>query len=131
MATSCSSNWSFSGLFTVFYLYIVLFYTIVCLQLLVYFFFQVWGELMMMIGRLPTFGIYVQMFTTVAKNFAKFLAAYFCLLVAFALSFLVLFPNYRSFNVPVPAALVKTLLMMAGEVEYEDFMYDNGPVLFR
>ena len=86
---------------------------------------------MMMIGRLPTFGIYVQMFTTVAKNFAKFLAAYFCLLVAFALSFLVLFPNYRSFNVPVPAALVKTLLMMAGEVEYEDFMYDNGPVLFR
>ena len=131
MATSCSSHWSFSGLFTVFYLYIVLFYTIVCLQLLVYFFFQVWGELMMMIGRLPTFGIYVQMFTTVAKNFAKFLAAYFCLLVAFALSFLVLFPNYRSFNVPVPAALVKTLLMMAGEVEYEDFMYDNGPVLFR
>ena len=36
---------------------------------------------MLMIGRLPTFGIYVQMFTTVAKNFAKFLAAYFCLLV--------------------------------------------------
>merc|ERR1719266_1236456 len=93
--------------------------------------FLVWGELMLMIGRLPTFGIYVQMFTTVAKNFAKFLAAYFCLLVAFALSFLVLFPNYRSFNVPVPAAIVKTLVMMAGEVEYEDFMYDNGPVLFR
>ena len=67
--------------------------------------FLVWGELMLMIGRLPTFGIYVQMFTTVAKNFAKFLAAYFCLLVAFALSFLVLFPNYRSFNVPVPAAI--------------------------
>ena len=35
--------------------------------------FLVWGELMLMIGRLPTFGIYVQMFTTVAKNFAKFL----------------------------------------------------------
>ena len=66
--------------------------------------FFVWGELMLMIGRLPTFGknvinfliavlklfkiiagIYVQMFTTVAKNFFKFLAAYFCLLVAFAL----------------------------------------------
>ena len=44
--------------------------------------FLVWGELMLMIGRLPTFGIYVQMFTTVAKNFAKFLAAYFCLLVS-------------------------------------------------
>lgn len=47
--------------------------------------FLVWGELMLMVGRLPTFGIYVQMFTTVAKNFFKFLTAYFCLLVAFAL----------------------------------------------
>ena len=85
---------------------------------------------MLMIGRLPTFGIYVQMFTTVAKNFAKFLAAYFCLLVAFALSFCVLFPNYLSFNVPVPAAIVKTLVMMAGEIEYENFVYENGPALF-
>ena len=80
------------------------------MTLLIYFvLISVWGELMLMIGRLPTFGIYVQMFTTVAKNFAKFLAAYFCLLVAFALSFCVLYPNYQSFNVPVPAAVVKTL----------------------
>ena len=92
--------------------------------------FLVWGELMLMIGRLPTFGIYVQMFTTVAKNFAKFLAAYFCLLVAFALSFCVLYPNYQSFNVPVPAAVVKTLVMMAGEIEYENFVYENGETLF-
>ena len=69
--------------------------------------FLVWGELMLMVGRLPTFGIYVQMFTTVAKNFFKFLAAYFCLLVAFALSFCVLFPNYQSFNVQAVSALVK------------------------
>ena len=47
------------------------------------------------------------MFTTVAKNFFKFLAAYFCLLVAFALSFCVLFPNYQSFNVQAVSALVK------------------------
>ena len=70
------------------------------------------------------------MFTTVAKNFAKFLAAYFCLLVAFALSFCVLFPNYQSFNVMVPAAVVKTLVMMAGEIEYENFIYENGDALF-
>lgn len=81
--------------------------------------------------RLPTFGIYVQMFTTVAKNFAKFLAAYFCLLVAFALSFCVLFPNYQSFNVYPPAAVVKTLVMMAGEIEYENFIYENGDALFN
>ena len=71
------------------------------------------------------------MFTTVAKNFAKFLAAYFCLLVAFALSFCVLFPNYQSFNVRVPAAaIVKSLVMMAGEIEYETFIYENGTNLF-
>ncbi len=92
--------------------------------------FLVWGELMLMIGRLPTFGIYVQMFTTVAKNFAKFLAAYFCLLVAFALSFCVLFPNYQSFNVNPAAAVVKTLVMMAGEIEYENFIYENGKALY-
>ncbi len=92
--------------------------------------FLVWGELMLMIGRLPTFGIYVQMFTTVAKNFSKFLAAYFCLLVAFALSFSVLFPNYQSFNVNPPAAIVKTLVMMAGEIEYENFIYENGNAIY-
>ena len=88
--------------------------------------FLVWGELMLMVGRLPTFGkrkifgrfflprsstsgIYVQMFTTVAKNFFKFLAAYFCLLVAFALSFCVLFPNYQSFNAQAFSVLVKVV----------------------
>ena len=81
----------------------------------------------MMIGRLPLFGIYVQMFTTVAKNFFKFLAAYFCLLIAFALSFAVLFPNYQSFN---GNALVKVLVMMAGEIEYENFVYENGSALY-
>ena len=92
--------------------------------------FLVWGELMLMVGRLPTFGIYVQMFTTVAKNFFKFLTAYFCLLVAFALSFCVLVPNYRSFNSNVVFAVVKSLVMMAGEIEYEDIIYENGEELY-
>ena len=92
--------------------------------------FLVWGELMLMVGRLPTFSIYVQMFTTVAKNFFKFLTAYFCLLVAFALSFCVLFPNYKSFNSNAISAVVKSLVMMAGEVEYEDFIYENGDAIF-
>ena len=92
--------------------------------------FLVWGELMLMVGRLPTFGIYVQMFTTVARNFFRFLAAYFCLLVAFALSFCVLFPNYQSFNVAAVSAVVKALVMMAGEIEYENFIYENGAALY-
>ena len=30
----------------------------------------------------------------------------------------------------VPAAVVKTLVMMAGEIEYENFIYENGEVLY-
>jgi small-conductance mechanosensitive channel len=70
------------------------------------------------------------MFTTVARNFFRFLAAYFCLLVAFALSFSVLFPNYQSFNVSAVSAVVKTLVMMSGEIEYENFIYENGATLY-
>ena len=28
------------------------------------------------------------------------------------------------------ASIVKTLVMMAGEIEYENFMYENGETLF-
>lgn len=58
----------------------------------------VWLELMMLIGRFPIFGVYVQMFTKVAVNFGKFLMAYICLLIAFGLSFSVLFNDYKAFR---------------------------------
>lgn len=78
---------------------------------------------MMIIGRFPTFGLYVQMFTTVTVNFATFLMAYSCLLIAFGLAFSVLFSNYQAFH--LPAGLVKTVMMMSGELEYEDIFYNN------
>lgn len=68
----------------------------------------------MLVGRFPIFGLYVQMFTTVAVNFSKFLMAYCCLLIAFGLSFGVLFPNYPAFEY-IPWALLKTVIMMAGK----------------
>ncbi|XP_068619064.1 transient receptor potential channel pyrexia isoform X2 [Battus philenor] len=86
--------------------------------------FFCWLELMMIIGRFPTFGLYVQMFTTVTVNFATFLLAYSCLLIAFGLAFSVLFSNYPAFH--LPAGLVKTVMMMSGELEYEDIFYNNG-----
>ncbi|CAH0594198.1 unnamed protein product [Chrysodeixis includens] len=85
--------------------------------------FFCWLELMMIIGRFPTFGLYVQMFTTVTVNFATFLLAYCCLLIAFGLAFSVLFSNYAAFK--LPASLVKTVMMMSGELEYEDIFYNN------
>lgn len=80
----------------------------------------------MIVGRFPTFGLYVQMFTTVALNFSKFLLAYCCLLFAFGLSFAVLFANYPPFA-NVALSLLKTLVMMSGELEFED-MFFNAPV---
>ncbi|CAK1553897.1 unnamed protein product [Leptosia nina] len=85
--------------------------------------FCCWLELMMIVGRFPTFGLYVQMFTTVTVNFATFLMAYSCLLIAFGLAFSVLFSNYPPFH--LPAALVKTVMMMSGELEYEDIFYSE------
>lgn len=57
-------------------------------------------------------------------NFATFLLAYSCLLIAFGLAFSVLFSNYPAFH--LPAGLVKTVMMMSGELEYEDIFYSNG-----
>ncbi|XP_069688643.1 transient receptor potential channel pyrexia-like isoform X2 [Periplaneta americana] len=92
--------------------------------------FLTWLELMMLVGRFPIFGLYVQMFTTVAVNFAKFLLAYSCLLIAFSLSFGVLFPNYKSFK-NVVWGLMKTVVMMSGELEFEDIFYTSeSPVLY-
>ncbi|XP_058063654.1 transient receptor potential channel pyrexia-like [Anopheles bellator] len=87
--------------------------------------FLAWLELMMLVGRFPIFGLYVQMFTTVAVNFSKFLMAYCCLLVAFGLSFCVLFPNHIAFK-EIPRSLLKTIVMMAGELEFEDIFYGEN-----
>ncbi|XP_055544901.1 transient receptor potential channel pyrexia [Wyeomyia smithii] len=86
--------------------------------------FLAWLELMMLVGRFPIFGLYVQMFTTVAVNFSKFLMAYCCLLVAFGLSFRVLFSDYKANN-DIWASLLKTIVMMAGELEFEDMFYND------
>ncbi|XP_030385731.1 transient receptor potential channel pyrexia [Scaptodrosophila lebanonensis] len=89
----------------------------------------VWLELMMLVGRFPIFGVYVQMFTKVAVNFGKFLLAYICLLVAFGLSFSVLFNDYPAFE-NITWSFLKSITMMSGELEYEDIFFGDHPVKF-
>ncbi|XP_016981845.1 transient receptor potential channel pyrexia [Drosophila rhopaloa] len=89
----------------------------------------VWLELMMLVGRFPIFGVYVQMFTKVAFNFAKFLLAYICLLVAFGLSFAVLFNDYPAFE-NITWSFLKSITMMSGELEFEDIFYGDYAVKF-
>lgn len=87
--------------------------------------FLTWLELMMIVGRFPIFGLYVQMFTTVAMNFLKFFCAYLCLLIAFSLSFNVLLPEYAAFKT-VFISFLKIIMMMSGELEFEDIFFDNN-----
>ncbi|XP_025072929.1 transient receptor potential channel pyrexia-like [Pogonomyrmex barbatus] len=84
-----------------------------------------WIELMIVVGRFPMFGIYVQMFTQVSINFFKFLAAYVCLIIGFSLGFSVLHKNYKSFANPL-VSLLKTVIMMSGELEFEDIFFDEA-----
>ncbi|XP_057651499.1 transient receptor potential channel pyrexia [Diorhabda carinulata] len=84
--------------------------------------FITWVELMMIVGRFPMFGLYIQMFTTVAVNYAKFMMAYICLFLAFALSFGVIFANYPAFQ-DLKWVFLKVIIMMSGELEYEDVFF--------
>lgn len=89
-----------------------------------------WVELLLLIGRFPIFGLYVQMFTHVTKNFGKFLFAYLSLLNAFSLSFGVLFPNHAPFKM-YALRFVKTLVMMTGEIDYDEWFFDKDkPIMY-
>lgn len=59
------------------------------------------------------------MFTTVATNIAKFLAAYVSLIIGFSFAFAVLYPDSRS-SAKLPYSLVYTIVMMTGELDYSD-----------
>ncbi|KAG7175894.1 Transient receptor potential channel pyrexia-like 1 [Homarus americanus] len=91
--------------------------------------FLSWVELLLLIGRFPIFGLYIQMFTHVTKNFGKFLFAYVSLINAFSLSFGVLFPNHPPFKV-YALRFIKTLVMMTGEIEYDDWFFGDKKIMY-
>ena len=79
---------------------------------------------MLIVGKIPRFGIYVEIFKKVAKTFINFATAFFFLLVAFTLSFVVLFQEKLAFT--HPSVVVKVFVMMLGEIEYDD-LFKNNP----
>ncbi|XP_053979299.1 transient receptor potential channel pyrexia-like [Hylaeus volcanicus] len=83
-----------------------------------------WIQMMLLVGRLPTFGYYALMFSTVLKNILKVLLAFVCLIVGFALSFAVLFHGNDQFR-DSWRAVVKTVVMMMGEYEYGALFSDG------
>ncbi|KAL6439459.1 hypothetical protein ACFW04_003941 [Cataglyphis niger] len=89
-----------------------------------------WMQMMLLIGRVPMWGYYALMFSTVLKNILKVLLAFGYLIVGFALSFAVLFHGNDQFR-DFWRAVVRTVVMMMGEYEYEElFTAENGKSAF-
>lgn len=84
--------------------------------------------MMLLISRIPMWGYYALMFSMVLKNILKVLLAFGYLIVGFALSFAVLFYRNDQFY-DFWSAIVKTVVMMMGEYEYNDLFKENSDFL--
>jgi len=78
-----------------------------------------WANFMILLGQIPWFGVYVEMYIAVLQEFLKLLSAYVCLLIGYAISFFMIFKKEQPFSDPLKA-IWKTLAMMTGELEYND-----------
>ncbi|XP_076033849.1 transient receptor potential cation channel subfamily A member 1 homolog isoform X1 [Oratosquilla oratoria] len=80
-----------------------------------------WIELMVLLGRFPSVGVYILMFSHVAKSLLTFLMAFLPLLIGFTVAFHVLMKNIAPFS-GVFMSFSKTSMMMIGEVDFKDIM---------
>ena len=85
--------------------------------------FFAWIELIMLGGRFPNIGKYVHMFFSVSKILVQYLLVYSPAILAFSLAFYILLSESDPFLNP-GNALMKTVVMLLGELEYEgNFMW--------
>ncbi|XP_065203440.1 transient receptor potential channel pyrexia-like [Planococcus citri] len=108
-----------------------------------------WIGLILLLGKLPSLSIYIEMFKTVASNFAKLLLLYSILVASFAYSFFILFRNKISgrassqnqTNVDaidrtnensvnswqdLQMSFIKSIIMMTGEFEASTLPLDSN-----
>lgn len=85
-----------------------------------------WAQCMLLVGQIPSCGIYVVMFTRVARVFVRIFGVYFSLLLAFTFSFHIsehVQGKSCTTIIGVFLTFLKTLTMMIGELDYtEEFI---------
>jgi len=87
--------------------------------------------MMVLIGKLPRFGKYVQMFRTVASSVITLLVAYLPLLVAFMASFMIIFRSEDTFKSRYfPSSFLKLFVMMLGEIDLDPANQDSNAFQF-
>ena len=95
-----------------------------------------WVELFLLTGRLPQLSLKLEMLKTVGLTFLSFMAGYVLLLIAFALSFHILFKGSVELDRTVIFAnpilsLQKTITMFAGEFEASTLSFETVPYTSR
>merc|ERR1711971_90757 len=78
-----------------------------------------WLNLLTYFQQLPSLGIFIIMFRDVGFTMLKFLLIMFVFVIAFGFGFHILFKNNNPFFAYPAGSLVKTFVMMVGELEYE------------
>jgi hypothetical protein len=82
--------------------------------------FCAWLEMTLLIGRNPSFGVFIHMSINVMKTLLVFIGVYSPVLVAFAVTFHLLLPSKDVFSNPL-TSLIKVLAMMTGEFDLPSY----------
>uniref|UniRef100_A0A1I8APH1 ANK_REP_REGION domain-containing protein n=1 Tax=Steinernema glaseri TaxID=37863 RepID=A0A1I8APH1_9BILA len=86
--------------------------------------FCAWINLILLIRKIPRFGIYVVMVVNTIKTFYRFSLIFALFIIAFSSGFFVILQNKPEFSSYLPS-FVKTTVMMIGEFEYTSIFYEE------
>ncbi|CAG7834104.1 unnamed protein product [Allacma fusca] len=83
-----------------------------------------WALILMQVGNIAGLGTYVQILGKVIKSFATLMGTYLVLIIAFSISFSIMFPEMEPFQT-LPKSLSRVIIMMTGELNYDETFYDE------
>ena len=85
-----------------------------------------WWELTLLLGRIPTIGIFIYLSLDVLKTLIVFFLLFLPALMAFAFTFHLLLPSNETFGDPF-TSLLKILAMMVGEFDFQsNFLFESS-----